>query len=254
MWMCFKALYRPLVYFLIGAWHTQTKLHRSHVCNARNDQKWPWLCSHHPGQKTGLFPAPGHPECVFPIPLSLPLTGAADWLRPSCNSRCKRKHTACLPLQPRGARAPPILDLDGWAKAHRWTLQPSAEGKWGPSECGFVDSLTAEKDSPREEAQIRSHKCGWSGKVKVTEGEGLFSRANGQGTKGQGRWQVPGGGSQSPQPPTRQKESTPGDPQPGRLGPTPMPTRRAFSPEDANWARFLEGVGINKDYLACPDF
>lgn len=50
------------------------------------------------------------------------------------------------------------------------------------------------------------------------------------------------------------EESVPGDPQPGRLGPTPMPTRLAFSPEDANWARFLEGGGINKDYLACPHF
>lgn len=28
----------------------------------------------------------------------------------------------------------------------------------------------AEKDSPREEPQIRSPKCGWSGKVKVTKG------------------------------------------------------------------------------------
>lgn len=33
-----------------------------------------------------------------------------------------------------------------------------------------MDSLTAEKDSPREEPQIRSPKCGWSGKVKVTKG------------------------------------------------------------------------------------
>ena len=65
---------------------------------------------------------------------------------------------------------------------------------------------------------------------------------------------MPEGGSQSSQPPTKQKESMPGDPQPGRLGPNPVPMRLAFSPEDAKWAGFLEGGGINKDYLACPGF
>ena len=111
----------------------------------------------------------------------------------------------------------------------------------------------AEKDSPREEPQIRSPKCGWSGKVKVTKGR-VCSPSKWTGDKRTGEVQVPGGGSQSSQPPPRQKESMPGDPQPGQLGPNPVPMRLAFSPEDAKWAGFLEGGGINKDYLACPGF
>ena len=54
-----------------------------------------------------------------------------------------------------------------------------------------MDSLTAEKDSPREESQIRSHKCGWSGKVKVTEGRVCSPEQmdRGQKDRGDGRCQ-----------------------------------------------------------------
>lgn len=101
----------------------------------------------------------------------------------------------------------------------RWTLQPEWKGNEAQvnAPCGFTHGREA---LAKEESQIRSPSVG--GVVKVTEGEGLFSRVNGQGTKGQGRWQVPGEEAK-----VHSHQQGRGEhawrPTAGRLGPTPCP-------------------------------
>ena len=157
-----------------------------HVCNTRNDQKWPWLGSHRPGQKTEPFPAPGSPERVFQSPSLAP------------------SHRGCR-------LAAPILQLQMqtevqglYSSTATWGPGPSNPRSWWLSK-GTPVGLTAL--SGREMRPKWTHLCGfthgWEGLAKggapdkkpqvwvewegqSHKGEGLFPEQMDRGQKDRG--------------------------------------------------------------------
>lgn len=84
------------------------------------------------------------------------------------------------------------------------------------------------------ESEIRSTVCGWSGRVKVTEGDGPFLEQKDSKSAGDKRTgEVAGAKGRTPKftaTNTRQKGSRPGEPTAGRLG-QPQGPRRPRRPD-----------------------